>query len=194
MKRLSSRRASGGTAGSQDPGYLVLTPLRLKSGGFVIVNRGFVSLDRKEQSSRTAGLIEGETHLTGLMRQPEARNYFTPPDEPAAGRYFTRDPSLIAAHFGLSPAAPFSVDVDDIPLPGGWPKGGTTVLQYSEQSFVLRLDLVWLGPDAAWRFRRFRLAKAMRYRISFTGRGKVRPSCPSWCILGARPVAGGALR
>jgi len=32
----------------------VLTPLRLKSGGYVIVNRGFVPLDRKDQSSRLA--------------------------------------------------------------------------------------------------------------------------------------------
>ena len=40
-------RASGGSAG-KEPGYLVLTPLRLKSGGYVIVNRGFVPLDRKD--------------------------------------------------------------------------------------------------------------------------------------------------
>lgn len=46
-------RASGGAAGKQ-PGYLVLTPLRLTSGGYVIVNRGFVPFD--------------------LMRQPEVTN------------------------------------------------------------------------------------------------------------------------
>jgi surfeit locus 1 family protein len=40
-------RASGGAAGKQ-PGYLVLTPLRLTSGGYVIVNRGFVPFDRKD--------------------------------------------------------------------------------------------------------------------------------------------------
>lgn len=152
--------SSGRTSGGPDSGYLVLTPLRLKSGGFVIVNRGFVSLDRKDQSSRTARLIEGETHLTGLMRPPEARNYFTPPDEPAAGRYFTRDPSLIAAHYGLSPAAPFSVDVDDVPLPGGWPKGGTTLLNipnnhlsYALTWFGLALTLLGVFAAFAWQKR-----------------------------------------
>ena len=48
-------RPSGGSAGNQ-PGYHVLTPLRLKSGGTVIVNRGFVPLERKQQNSRQAGL------------------------------------------------------------------------------------------------------------------------------------------
>src|SRR5438094_4723453 len=70
-------------------GYHVLTPLRLKSGGYVIVNRGFVPIDYKEQSKRLGGQIEGETRVTGLMRPPEPRNFFTPPDDPAAGQYFT---------------------------------------------------------------------------------------------------------
>ena len=109
-------RPSGGSAG-KEPGYHVLTPLRLTSGGYVIVNRGFVPLDRKEQSSRLAGQIKGEIMVTGLMRQPEARNFFTPPDKPAAGQYFTRDPGSIATHFGLAPAAPFSIDADDAQFP-----------------------------------------------------------------------------
>jgi surfeit locus 1 family protein len=118
-------RPSGGPAG-KEPGYHVLTPLRLTSGGYVIVNRGFVPLDHKERSSRLAGQIQGETGVTGLMRQPEARNLFTPADDPASGNYFTRDPGLIAKHFGLASAAPFSIDADATQVPGGWPKGGAT--------------------------------------------------------------------
>ena len=135
-------RASGGTAGKQ-PGYHVLTPLRLKSGGYVIVNRGFIPLDRKDQSSRLAGLIQGETEVTGLMREPEARNFFTPADDPAAGTYFTRDPGLLAKHFALAPAAPFSIDADGTRLPGGWPKGGATERDFSNNH--LSYALTWFG-------------------------------------------------
>ena len=152
-------RASGGDAGN-GPGYLVLTPLRLKSGGTVIVNRGFVPLDRKEQGSRLAGLIQGETDVTGLMRQPEARNFFTPADDPAIGQYFTRDPGLIAKHFGLTLAAPFTIDAGDTPVPGGWPKGGATLrnfpnnhLSYALTWFGLALALVGVFAAFAWQRR-----------------------------------------
>lgn len=148
-------RASGGTV--HQPGYFVLTPLRLKSGGVVIVNRGFVRQDRKEQNSRLAGLIQGETIVTGLMRPPETRNLFTPADDPEAGLYFTRDPDVIAKHFDLANVAPFSIDADDRPVPGGWPKGGATVrnlpnnhLSYALTWFGLALALIGTFAAFAW--------------------------------------------
>jgi surfeit locus 1 family protein len=149
-------RPSGGSAGKQ-AGYHVLTPLRLKLGGTVIVNRGFVPLDRKEQSARLAGLIQGETTVTGLMRQPEGRNFFTPADDPAAGTYFTRDPGLIAKHFGLANAAPFSIDADATQIPGDWPKGGATErnlpnnhFSYALTWFGLALALIGVFAAFAW--------------------------------------------
>lgn len=152
-------RASGGGAG-REPGYFVLTPLRLKGGGIVIVNRGFVPLDRKAQSSRLAGLIQGKTEVIGLMRQPELRNLFTPADNPAAGAFFTRDPDTIAKHFGLAPAAPFSIDADDMPVPGGWPKGGATErnlpnnhFSYALTWFGLALALIGVFAAFAWQRR-----------------------------------------
>lgn len=125
------------------PGYLVLTPLRLASGATIIVNRGFVPEELKDQAKRLEGEIAGPVKITGLMRPPEPRNFFTPPDDPATGRYFTRDPALIAASFNLTGAAPFSIDADDLPMPGGWPKGGTTevVIPNNHLSYAL----TWFG-------------------------------------------------
>ncbi|MCI0467765.1 MAG: SURF1 family protein [Beijerinckiaceae bacterium] len=127
----------------KEPGYHVLTPLALKSGGYVIVNRGFVPLDHAQQSSRSGGLIQGETAVRGLMRKPEARNFFTPAGNPAAGQFFTSDPDLIARHFGLVPAAPFTIDSEATPLPGGWPRGGTTVLNLPNNHYPYALT--WFG-------------------------------------------------
>jgi surfeit locus 1 family protein len=125
------------------PGYFVLTPLRLADGAVVIVNRGFVPADRADPKTRLAGEIAGPVHVVGLMREPEPRNVFTPKDDPAAGHYFTRDPDLIATHFGLRDAAPFSVDADATPVPGGLPVGGTTELAIPNNHFSYALT--WFG-------------------------------------------------
>ena len=125
------------------PGFFVLTPLRLATGGTVIVNRGFVPSDRASPASRAQGALAGRVHVVGLMRGPEPRNAFTPADDPATGHYFTRDPGLIAAHFGLADAAPFSIDADATPVPGGLPRGGATELAIPNNH--LSYALTWFG-------------------------------------------------
>lgn len=145
----------------KEPGYHLLTPMQLTSGGYVIVNRGFVPADRKDKSTRLAGEIMGETVVTGLMRAPETRNLFTPPDRPQAGEYFTSDPVLIAAHSGLMPAAPFLIDADATEIPGGVPRGGTSVLalpnnhlSYALTWFSLTAALFGVFAAFAWQSRR----------------------------------------
>lgn len=147
------------------PGYLVLTPLSLQSGGTLIVNRGFIPATLKHRGTRTAGEPHGPVRVTGLMRQPEPRNLFTPADDVAHGMFFTRDPQLIAARFGLIDAAPFTVDADSTPNPGGWPRGGTTQiaipnnhLSYALTWFGLALALIGVFSTFAWR----RLAEPRR--------------------------------
>ena len=132
-------RPAGGL--SREPGYLVLTPLKLDSGAYVIVNRGFIPVDLKDPAAR--GEIEGRTHLTGLMRQPESRNFFTPADDPETDQYFTRDPALIARHFGLATAAPFSVDADENPKSAVLPRGGASELTFPNNH--LAYALTWFG-------------------------------------------------
>jgi surfeit locus 1 family protein len=139
-------RPSGGAA--RTPGFLVLTPLKLSSGAYVIVNRGFVPLDRKDPASRPESQIKEATHIEGLMRQPESRNAFTPADHPETGQYFTRDPGLIAAHFGLFPTAPFSIDADRAPGPGFAPQGGASEITFPNNHLVYALT--WFGLALGW--------------------------------------------
>jgi cytochrome oxidase assembly protein ShyY1 len=72
--------------------------------GSVLVSLGVWQL---QQSSRLAGQMPGETTITGLIRGADARNFFTPDDNPAAGLCYTSDPDLIAKQLGLLPTAPF---------------------------------------------------------------------------------------
>jgi surfeit locus 1 family protein len=141
-------------------GDLILTPLRLSSGAVVIVNRGFVPENRIDPASRAEGQIQGPVTVTGLMREPESRNPFTPADDIAHRLWFTRDPASIATAFGLDRVAPFTIDQDASPIPGGLPQGGETVLSlpnshlsYALTWFGLALALLGVYGVFAWRVR-----------------------------------------
>ncbi len=51
----------------------------------MFVNRGFVPLDRKDAATRREGQVAGVVTVTGLLRMPEGRSWFTPADDPAHG-------------------------------------------------------------------------------------------------------------
>ena len=131
-------------ASDDGPGYHVITPLHLRGGGSVLVDRGFVPADLKDVRTRSAGEPTGDVRVTGLMRTPEPRNLFTPNDDDARGEFFTRDPARIAAHDGLGDAAPFSIDADaTMTNPGGWPKPVGANLDIPNNHFSYALT--WFG-------------------------------------------------
>jgi surfeit locus 1 family protein len=125
-------------------GYLVLTPLRLADGSLVLVDRGFVPDADKAAADDVGG---GQTSVSGLMRASEARNWFTPADDPAKGLWFTRDVSAIAAAEGLTRVAPFIVDADAGADPDALPEGGETLLAFPNNH--LSYALTWYGLAAA---------------------------------------------
>lgn len=127
-------------------GYWVLTPLVLDGGGTVIVNRGFVPMDRADPATRVSGQVPGEVTVTGLLRRPQDRNLFTPADQPAKRLFFTRDPEAIAADYHIAGAAPFTVDADATPNPGGLPQGGETTLDFPNNH--LQYAITWYGLAA----------------------------------------------
>ena len=155
FRPLSEADAHGPAHGIGD---LVLVPFRLAQGGTVIVNRGFVPADRLDPKTRAAGEVAGETTITGLMREPEPRNSFTPADDPAKNQWFTRDPATIAAALNIADAAPFTIDEDAGQAPGGLPQGGETLvdipnnhLSYALTWFGLALGLLGVFAVSAWR-------------------------------------------
>jgi surfeit locus 1 family protein len=125
------------------PGYWVFTPARLDDNSFVIVNRGFVSEARKEEASRAAGQTTEPIEITGAMRWPEARHWFSPNDDPAHNLWFARDSNAIAAAKGVRPVAPFYVE-QELPVPpGGLPQPGKLVVMLRNEH--LQYALTWYG-------------------------------------------------
>jgi surfeit locus 1 family protein len=121
------------------PGYWVMTPLQTAQGDIVLVNRGFVDSDHREPSTRSEGNPPGQVTVTGLLRISEASGRFLRSNDPAQDRWYARDVAAIATARGLSPVAPFFIDADATPNPGGWPRGGLTVVSFPNNHLVYAL-------------------------------------------------------
>ena len=140
------------------PGFWVLTPL--ETPGFtLLVNRGFVPKDRREAKARAAGNVAARVTVTGLLRMTEPEGAFLRSNDPAADRWFSRDVAAIAKARGLGNAAPYFVDADAKPNPGGYPVGGLTVVRFPDNHLVYALTwfaLCALSLFFAWRLWRIR--------------------------------------
>ncbi|MGH7019933.1 MAG: SURF1 family protein [Brevundimonas sp.] len=126
------------------PGYWVLTPLVSDQGFTVLINRGFVPSERQKPTDRAAGQIEGPTTVVGLLRLTEPDGGFLRANDPAGDRWFSRDVAGIAKARGLQgPVAPYFIDADATPNPGGWPRGGLTVVSFPNSHLIYALT--WFG-------------------------------------------------
>ncbi len=120
-------------------GYWVLTPFRTTEGFTVLVNRGFVSSERRDPATRGGDAPSGEATVVGLLRISEPHGGFLRANEPAADRWRSRDVAAISAARGLGETAPYFVDADATPNPGGWPVGGLTVVAFRNSHLVYAL-------------------------------------------------------
>ena len=125
------------------PGYLIFTPLALTSGGTVLVNRGFVPMDRKAAATRVDGQTGGIVTVTGLVRLPEPRGSFSGADDAAKNVFYVRDPATLAAALNLGAVAPVMVDLSTPAPPGGLPLPGVTQINIPNNH--LNYAMTWWG-------------------------------------------------
>ena len=125
------------------PVYHVLTPFIIQDGRTLMVDRGEVPKDRLNPTTRSQGNVEGRTQVTGVWRVPDAPGAFTPPPDPAHRIWYSRDLAGIAAADHLTLAAPVLIEADAAPNPGGWPRGGQTVVAFRNQH--LSYAVTWFG-------------------------------------------------
>lgn len=130
-------------------GFWVMTPLATDAGWTILVNRGFVAWDRRDDRPLPAG----PQTVTGLLRLSQPDGAFLRANDPAGGRWYSRDTAAIAATLGLDDVAPYFIDAG--PTGGGQPIGGLTVvafrnnhLSYALTWFVLAGGLAFLTVRA----------------------------------------------
>jgi surfeit locus 1 family protein len=137
------------TAGSsfrpdvKGPGYWVFAPAQLAGGSIVLVNRGFIPLDKKDPATRTQGDTRGTVDIVGVMRWPETRGSFTPADDPKTNVWYLRDLQAIAAAKKWATAAPFYIDQEAPVPPGGLPLPARIEVRLPDNH--LQYAITWFG-------------------------------------------------
>ena len=142
------------------PGWHVVTPLQTEDGDIVLIDRGFVPDSLRDPASRPRGQVEEVVTVIGLARASETPNVFTPDNEPKANRWFWRDlTGMTQSMFpsGTREIVPFFLEAEKSEVPGGWPLGGQTQLnitnnhlQYALTWFALALCLAVIYASFVW--------------------------------------------
>ncbi|MBV9510857.1 MAG: SURF1 family protein, partial [Caulobacteraceae bacterium] len=120
------------------PGYWVMAPLTTDAGYTVLINRGFIPADQPPPATPREAMA-----VTGLLRISEPHGAFLHANDPPAGRWYSRDIAAIAVAQGLGPVAPYFIDADATPNPGGWPVGGLTVINFPNNHMAYAFT--WFG-------------------------------------------------
>lgn len=129
-------------------GWWVLTPLRTDNGGWLLVNRGFVPPQMREQVPHG----DAQQTVVGLLRFSEPGGSFLQANEPAQGRWYSRDVAAIAAAAHLQgTVAPYFVDQQAVTPADAtaWPRPGLTVVQFPNNHLVYALTWFALAAGVA---------------------------------------------
>lgn len=135
-----------------EAGWNVLTPLLIEgTKQAVFVNRGFVPYALKLPADRPAGQVEGPVTIEGLARvaPTEKPGSFLPDNEPASNTFFWKNIDEMSAGLDLPAGTqilPFIVDAGAGVTPGGYPVGGVTVVEVTNNH--LQYAVTWFGLAA----------------------------------------------
>jgi surfeit locus 1 family protein len=141
-------------------GYQIVTPLKRDDGTLVLVNRGWVPLEKRDPASRPEGLPAGTVTVEGVARVPAERGWMQPDNDPATNMWFWYDIPAMAAQAGegAGEALPVVIEAGDAPNPGGFPIGGQTNvniannhLQYAFTWYSLAITLIVIYFVFHWR-------------------------------------------
>lgn len=131
------------------PGFWVMAPLRTSEGFTVLINRGFVPEGKRAPEDRRK--VAGEdARVVGLLRLNEPDGGFLRANDPAAGRWYSRDVAAIAQAQGLGQVASYFVDADAATEPGPLPQGGMTQVAFRNTHLVYALTWFCLALMSAW--------------------------------------------
>jgi surfeit locus 1 family protein len=124
------------------PVYHVLTPFLMDDGHTLLIDRGWIP-SGLPAAMWHKGDLNGERDVVGIIREPAPPGWFTPPINIARRVVHTRDPETLAKAFGWRNIFPMFLEADATPNPGGWPKGGVTIVDLPNDH--LQYAITWFG-------------------------------------------------
>lgn len=140
----------GNTLGSR-----LLTPLLRDGAPAILVDRGWVPIERRQPVDHP----EGQVRVTGWVRPGERAGMFSATDDTAGRRFYTFDPAVIGAALGLPQVAPFGLvalgDARGLPEPDRrLPRPSNNHLGYVITWYGLAVALI--GVFLVWARRRLK--------------------------------------
>src|SRR5882762_7094954 len=81
-------------------GYHVITPLIRANGTTVLVDRGFISNECADAVRRANGVDDEEVTISGMLRDSQARNRFTPENHPEVNQWYWADLDAMTEYAG----------------------------------------------------------------------------------------------
>ncbi|XP_050542968.1 surfeit locus protein 1 [Daktulosphaira vitifoliae] len=132
-------------SGYTQSGYNVITPFKLSDKPLtILVNRGWVSMQNKNSTSRMSGQVSGEVELEGIVRLNEPRPQFVTKNVADSHFFSYRDLNAMSK---LVQSEPILIDVvSENNVPGG-PLGGQTNISLRNEH--LSYIITWYGLAAA---------------------------------------------
>jgi len=98
-------------------------------------------------SGGAVNMVTGEVEIVGLIRLPQRSTMFTAPPDTNKRIWYARDIPAIARAARVPDAPPLVVAAESEATPeGGWPRGGTTRLNFPNRH--LEYALTWFALAA----------------------------------------------
>ncbi len=108
-------------------GYHLVTAFRLQGDRVLLIDRGWIPLDRKTPDKRAEGEISGPVRLDGVIRRNGAQNWMVPDNRSDLNFFFWVDLPAMAKLIGLANVETrFFLEAGPEKNPGGYPIGGQT--------------------------------------------------------------------
>ena len=135
---------------NDNTGYHVVTPFQLADGRVILVDRGWIPLDRKTADKRPEGNMTGPLMLDGIIRLQGKQTWFVPDNRPDLNFFFWVDlPAMAKLAGSPNTERRFFIEAGPAKNPGGFPIGGQTRitlpndhLQYAITWFSLAVALM----------------------------------------------------
>jgi len=135
-------------------GYWLMSPLKRPAGEIVFINRGFVPMGWKNDSTDKVSPIEADVTITGLLRMGEGAGFFPRRNDPTRDRWYSRQLEAFATSHELTNVAPYFIDADASMNTDDAPIGGLTTVSFTNNhlSYAITWFVMALGVLAAFIF------------------------------------------
>ncbi len=130
---------------NDNTGYHVVTPFRLIDGRVILVDRGWIPLDRKTADKRGAGNVSGPVTVDGIIRLNGKQTWFVPDNRPDLNFFFWVDLPAMAKLAGQPDTEMrFFVEAGPAKNPGGFPIGGQTRITLPNDRLAAALMAIYV--------------------------------------------------